>query len=174
MNLLSPPLSCQNGSCLAQPPSHTDFFGPFTELHPTPRPRLHGRWKHPAADFSPALQQKLQAGGVGHRGHGEAEEPCLRTCLPWWWPEEHPFIHLRRRYLMRAEGRHEIAGHFLFRGHNPTVITPPPPRLRLKHFKSRGPSNERKTETPRNPVNHLFSWNSSFFHFVFHQIDLLP
>ena len=56
---------------------------------------------------------------------------------------------------MRAEGRHEIAGHFLLRGHNPTANTPQPPRL--KPFKSRGPSNERKTETPRSSVNHLFS-----------------
>lgn len=82
MNLLLSPLSCQNGSCLAQPPSNADFFGLFTELHPTPGPRLRGSWKHPAADFSPAIQQKLQAGGVGHRGHGEAEEQCLHTCLP--------------------------------------------------------------------------------------------
>lgn len=79
-----------------------------TGMLPSPWPGL-SRWEHPASNLAGTHQQELQAGGVTHCGCGEAvPDTCvLPMDLPGWGPENLLFLHLWRRYLMRAEIRQQ-------------------------------------------------------------------
>ena len=104
--LLSPPASRLMSKWEFSGPAtyHTDILDLSTVPHPKPWPQPSGRWEHPAANLPPALQRELQADGVCDCGKGEADESLLPGCLRWW-PKEHLFICLWRRYLGKAEGR---------------------------------------------------------------------